>query len=92
MKDELTDLEKKLLEGLDIFGAEDIAYFSSYGIISVGNLLGVTKGLLDTSAFGNLSDKERLISELYSIIPEEIIEKYRRFDEKHETGWLGRLE
>jgi hypothetical protein len=92
MKGELTDIEKQSLEQLGIFSMEEIEYLANFEIHSVGGMLGATKGLVNTAIFDKIAEKEKKIKDLYALIPGEIIEKYRGFNEKHETGWLGRPE
>ena len=76
------------LSEIDFLTMEILNLLKDYNIYTLGQLLGATMGLTNTSVFPEQEDKDGLIHQLLDFIPVEIIEMYRTFSEEHPTGLL----
>ena len=76
------------LSEIEFLPKEFLIRLLSYNIFTIGQLLGATRGLTNTSVFDEQENQDDLINQLLQFIPAEIIEKYRNFVEEHPTGLL----
>jgi hypothetical protein len=79
---------KLSLSEIEFLPKEFLIRLLSFNIFTVGQLLGATRGLTNTSVFDEQKNQDDLINQLLQFIPAEIIETYRNFAEEHPTGLL----
>ena len=89
MKD-IDALENKSLDQLSIFSGQELAHlFQNYNIITLGQLLGATRGLSRRAIFDSFADGDHTISALLRIVPVQLLKKHR---EPTEIPPLGCIE
>jgi len=86
--DSLEHFEDMLLKELDLFSLELLKWLEEYNILTVGHLLGVTKGLLKTGFLPDLDLNPDVFDQFQALIPEDLILKYQQSAERHPTGLL----
>ncbi|MBN1969921.1 MAG: hypothetical protein JW870_11185 [Candidatus Delongbacteria bacterium] len=82
----ISELEEKKLSELEIFSTEDIQFLVNYNIHTVGQLLGATKGLINKSLFGMMSDGEEKLHRFITMLPFEMIKLHRELEKDHSMG------
>ena len=85
-------IEGQSIGSLGIFSEEEVKYLDSYGISTVGGLLGSTNGFLKVDLFSDFEDGNQKLEQLEIKIPNAIREKYQTFSEEYPKGWLGGID
>ena len=88
MSDSINENLSENLTNLRLLTQNDIDVFSKYGITSLEQLLGATKGLSNTKLFDNIENGELLLIRFKQLAGESEIKKYKEFDTYHPTGLI----
>ncbi len=76
------------LEETGILALEDLDLLAEYNIETLEQLLGATNGLQNIEIFNEMDNKNHKIDSLLKLVPQIILEKYRRFEDKKTRGLL----
>ncbi len=82
-QDELT------LKETGILAQKDLELLAEYNIETIEQLLGATNGLQNIDIFNEMDNKGHKIDLLLKLVPQIILESYRRFENDQPTGLLS---
>jgi hypothetical protein len=81
------DLLNKLTE-LDLFSESELEMFSRYGITTLEQLLGATKGLTHVRIFDSFEQGERKLFKIREVVGEYELKKFIDFKSDYPTGLI----
>ena len=82
------ELNKLPLSEIEFFSEDQLSLLESYNILTLGQLLGATKGFKNVSLFQEMDPSGELCENLFGLVPEELIETYQSWSGEYKTGLL----